>query len=171
MYGSVSESNVRYNPMWKHSSLRERNEQGCYDAWTARYLQLGYESLRLLIPDQYEVFHPSSCFVLPRTALRSFTPAGINSWSVDSMLAPKVSVFSLLTSRIRSKHGKIKKNNLGRMRIFVHHFTKRGSIMSLHDALLHWFFCNSVSITTFSSNEEKVNSTDVANQLLHINVL
>jgi hypothetical protein len=32
MQGSASGSNVRYYPTWKHSLLKERNEQGCYNA-------------------------------------------------------------------------------------------------------------------------------------------
>jgi hypothetical protein len=31
MQGSASGSKVRYYPTWKHSSLKERNEQGCYN--------------------------------------------------------------------------------------------------------------------------------------------
>jgi hypothetical protein len=30
VYGSANGSNVRYYPTWKHSPLKERNEQGCY---------------------------------------------------------------------------------------------------------------------------------------------
>jgi hypothetical protein len=52
MQGSVSVSNVRYYPTWKHSPLKERNEQGCYNAiQTAWCLQLGCVSLRLPIAD------------------------------------------------------------------------------------------------------------------------
>jgi hypothetical protein len=45
MQGSASVSNVRYYPTFKHSPLEKRNEH----AWC---LQLGYESLRLLIAYQ-----------------------------------------------------------------------------------------------------------------------
>jgi hypothetical protein len=37
MQGSTSGSNVRYYPTWKHSPLKERKEQGCYNV---RCLQL-----------------------------------------------------------------------------------------------------------------------------------
>jgi hypothetical protein len=46
--------------------LKKRNEHRCYNAiQTARCLQLRYEPLRLLIADQYEVFRPPACSVLP----------------------------------------------------------------------------------------------------------
>jgi hypothetical protein len=45
MHGSARESNVQYYPTWKHSPLKERNEQVCYNACTARCFQLGYKSL------------------------------------------------------------------------------------------------------------------------------
>jgi hypothetical protein len=32
MQSSASGSNVRYYPTWKHSHLKERNEQDCYNA-------------------------------------------------------------------------------------------------------------------------------------------
>jgi hypothetical protein len=32
MQDSASESNVRYYPTWKHSPLKEKDEQGCYNA-------------------------------------------------------------------------------------------------------------------------------------------
>jgi hypothetical protein len=73
MQGPASRSNVRYYPTWKHSPLKERNEQGCTIIQTARCLQLRCESLRLLIADQQEVFRPPASFILPRTALRTFT--------------------------------------------------------------------------------------------------
>jgi hypothetical protein len=60
MQGSASGSNVRYNPTWKHSPFIEMNK-----AWTGPMLQLDYESLRLLIADQYEIFRPPARFVLP----------------------------------------------------------------------------------------------------------
>jgi hypothetical protein len=66
MHGSASESNVRYYPTWKHSSLKERRHEH------ARCLQLGYESLRLLIADQWEAFRPPACSVLPP----HYTPQG-----------------------------------------------------------------------------------------------
>jgi hypothetical protein len=53
MPGSASGINVCYYPTWKHSPVKERNEQGCYNAiQTDRCLQLGCESLRLIIADQ-----------------------------------------------------------------------------------------------------------------------
>jgi hypothetical protein len=53
MQGSAIGSNIRYYTMRKHPSLKERTEQDCYNAvQTARCLQLGHESLRLLIADQ-----------------------------------------------------------------------------------------------------------------------
>jgi hypothetical protein len=42
---------------------------------TTRCLQLGYESLRLIIADQLEVFRPPACFILPRTN-DVYTPQG-----------------------------------------------------------------------------------------------
>jgi hypothetical protein len=44
---------------------------------TARCLQLGYESLRLLIANQSEVFRPPACFVLPPHCTKDvYTPQG-----------------------------------------------------------------------------------------------
>jgi hypothetical protein len=77
MQGSARGSNVRYYPTWKHSPLKDKNEQGCYKVKTARCLQLGYESLRHLIADQYEVFRPPACFViLPHCIKDVYTPQG-----------------------------------------------------------------------------------------------
>jgi hypothetical protein len=49
--------------------------------WTrhehAQCFQLGYESLRLLIADQYEVFRPPACFVLSSHCTKNvYTPQG-----------------------------------------------------------------------------------------------
>jgi hypothetical protein len=53
MQGSAIGSNIRYYTMRKHPPLKERTEQDFYNAvQTARCLQLGHESLRLLIADQ-----------------------------------------------------------------------------------------------------------------------
>jgi hypothetical protein len=44
---------------------------------TSRRLQLGYESLHLLIADQQEVFRPPVCFVLPPHCTKDvYTPQG-----------------------------------------------------------------------------------------------
>jgi hypothetical protein len=86
MQGSPSGSNVRYYPTWKHSPLKERNEKGCYNAWTARCLQLGCESLRLFIADQYEIFRPSPCPVLHQHCTKDvYTPQGStrDPWTVQ----------------------------------------------------------------------------------------
>jgi hypothetical protein len=67
MFVTIQRENIRPS--------KERNEQGCYDASKlSDFLQLGYESLRLLIADQYEVFRPPACFALPPSAVRTFTP-------------------------------------------------------------------------------------------------
>jgi hypothetical protein len=52
MQGSASRCNVRHYPTWKHSPFKERNEEACYNVYNTRCLQLGYESLRLLIANQ-----------------------------------------------------------------------------------------------------------------------
>jgi hypothetical protein len=65
MQASTSGSNVRYYPTWKQSPLTER----C--------LYLGYESLRLLIAYQYEVFRPPTCSVLPPHCIKDvYIPQG-----------------------------------------------------------------------------------------------
>jgi hypothetical protein len=87
MHGSASGSGVRYCPTWKHSPLKEINEQGCYNAQTARCLQLGCESLRLLIADQEEVFRPPACFELPPPCTKGvYTPqrSTCELWKVPS---------------------------------------------------------------------------------------
>jgi hypothetical protein len=67
--GSTSGSSARYYPTWKHSLLKERNEQGCYSViQTARCLQLGYESTKWKSSVHLHAFNS------PRTALMTFTP-------------------------------------------------------------------------------------------------
>jgi hypothetical protein len=79
MQGSESGSNVPYYPTRKHSPLKERNEQGCYNA---RCLQLGYKSLRLLIADQYDVFSPPVCSVLPPKDVYAAQGSTRDLWTV-----------------------------------------------------------------------------------------
>jgi hypothetical protein len=88
IYCSASGSNIRYYPKLKHSPIKERNEQGCYDAQTARCLQLGCEPLRLFIADQLEVFRPLACSVLPPHCTKDvYTPqeSTRDLWTVSSL--------------------------------------------------------------------------------------
>jgi hypothetical protein len=70
MHGSASGCNVRYVTMQRENirpSKKDINKAvtTLSKIKTVRCLQLGYESLRLLIADQQEVFRPPACSVLP----------------------------------------------------------------------------------------------------------
>jgi hypothetical protein len=57
--------------------------------YNARCLQLGYESLRILITDQWEVFRPRVLFVLPSHCTKDVhTPQGSTRdlWTVVELL-------------------------------------------------------------------------------------
>jgi hypothetical protein len=61
---------------------------------TVRCLQLGYESLRLLIADQEKVFRPPACFVLPPHCIKDvYNPQGSTRdlWTISVTLLSKES--------------------------------------------------------------------------------
>jgi hypothetical protein len=77
MQGSASGSNVRYYPTWKHSPLKERNEQGCHNAWTARCLQLGCDHhVSLLLTTRMPSVHLHALYSLPHWNKYVYTQQG-----------------------------------------------------------------------------------------------
>jgi hypothetical protein len=75
VHGSTSGSNVRYYPTWKYSTLKKRNEQGCYNA--SKLLDVSSRAVThhvfLSLTTRKSSVH---LYVLyfPCTALRTFTP-------------------------------------------------------------------------------------------------
>jgi hypothetical protein len=69
--GSASGSNVHYYPTRKHSPLKERNEQGCYNASklpdVCSYAMIYCVSLSLI--NRKSSVHPSTCTLYTPPAL------------------------------------------------------------------------------------------------------
>jgi hypothetical protein len=66
---------------------------------TDRCVQLGYESLRLLIVDPYEVFRPPACSVLPPHCAKDvYHPQGSTRdlWTIRRVLYKKVQLTAQL---------------------------------------------------------------------------